>query len=138
MTNWLFSVAVAACMTYLILSAPRADDFTGEIVTAPVSKIVDGDTFYLSGLKDRIRVWGIDAPEMKDRAGRKAKLALGRIVGRDPLRCQMKEKDRYGRHVALCTLPDGRDIAAEMIREGHAVEFKRYSKGYYRNISAGE
>ena len=39
--------------------------------------------------------------------------------------------DRYGRTVARCSV-DGRDLGAEMVRLGWAVDFPRYSKGFYR------
>ena len=118
-------VAVAAFMT--ACGPPRAE-IPAARITAAVIKIVDGDTFYLQGLPDRVRVWGIDAPELDEEGGRASTGYLATLIGSRPLTCHLRGKDRYGRHVALCNLPDGRDIAAEMIRAGHAVEFVRYPK----------
>lgn len=42
------------------------------------------------------------------------------------------DTDRYGRTVAQCWLPDGRDLACEMVKAGWAVDMPRYSKGAYR------
>ena len=48
------------------------------------------------------------------------------------LTCEQHQRSRsYGRLVALCRLPDGRDVAAEMIEAGQAREWCRYSRGYY-------
>ena len=55
----------------------------------------------------------------------------GLISGRT-LHCEVRDMDRYGRYVAQCFLPDGRDIAAEMIRAGVAQECCRFFfRGYY-------
>jgi endonuclease YncB( thermonuclease family) len=37
----------------------------------------------------------------------------------------------YGRFVAQCFLPDGRDITGEMLRAGVAREYCSYSRGFY-------
>jgi hypothetical protein len=49
------------------------------------------------------------------------------------LSCAVLDIDRYGRLVAQCFLPDGRDIAVEMIHSGAATEYCRYSCGFYRS-----
>lgn len=54
----------------------------------------------------------------------------GLIAGKR-LTCAIRDVDRYGRLVGQCFLPDGRDIAAEVIRSGAALEYCRYSRGYY-------
>ena len=66
----LFVAALAACAGYANLpdgSGPpatsSADSFTGV-----VTRVVDGDTFWLNSQDVRIRVWGLDAPE-RDQAG---------------------------------------------------------------------
>lgn len=101
------------------------------MLEARVSKILDGDTFTLSGVSRRIRVWGLDAPEWNHPGGSAATATLRKLISGKHLRCQLRDMDRYGRHVAQCFLPDGRDIAAEMIRAGVATEYCRYSRGYY-------
>jgi endonuclease YncB( thermonuclease family) len=53
------------------------------------------------------------------------------MISGETLTCQVLDMDRYGRYVAQCFLPDGRDIAAEMIRAGVATEYCWYSGGFY-------
>ena len=99
---------------------------------ATVSKVIDGDTFALQGESRRIRVWGLDAPEWNRPGGADATATMRQLVSGQRLQCQIRDVDRYERIVAQCFLPDGRDIAAVMIRAGVASEYCRYSRGYYR------
>jgi len=57
--------------------------------------------------------------------------ALRNLISGNTLRCDVLDIDRYERLVAQCFLPDGRDIAAEMIRSGAATEYCRFSRGFY-------
>jgi len=54
-------------------------------LTAPtfaghVERVVDGNTFYMSGQGVRIRVWGLDAPETGNAGGSAATAAMSRLV----------------------------------------------------------
>lgn len=63
---------------------------------AKVSKIVDGDTFTLSGESRRIRVWGLDAPEWNHGGGAAATATLRGMISGKRLRCAVLDIDRYG------------------------------------------
>jgi endonuclease YncB( thermonuclease family) len=110
---------------------PAAQAQNSATIEAKVSKVLDGDTFTLSGESRRIRVWGLDAPERDQRGGSAGTATLRSLISGKTLRCSVLDIDRYGRLVGQCFLPNGRDIAAEMIRSGAAREFCRYSRGYY-------
>jgi endonuclease YncB( thermonuclease family) len=101
------------------------------LLEARVSKVLDGDTFTLKGESRRIRVWGLDAPEWNHAGGSAATSTLRSLISGKQLRCAVLDVDQYGRLVAQCLLPNGSDIAAEMIRSGTATEYCRYSGGYY-------
>lgn len=116
---------------FLFLEGGMARAEEAPILEARVSKILDGDTFTLSGESRRIRVWGLDAPEWNHQGGSTATSTLHSLISGKQLRCAVLDVDRYGRLVAQCLLPNGRDIAAEMIRSGTATEYCRYSGGYY-------
>lgn len=126
-----FSLLVSIAAALLLLAGPVAQAEEAPILEAKVSKILDGDTFTLRGESRRIRIWGLDAPEWNDRGGSAARSTLRSLISGERLRCAVLDIDRYGRLVAQCLLPDGRDIAAEMIRSGAAAEFCRYSRGFY-------
>ena len=121
--------AIATAVVLLTVPDARAEE--APILDARVSKVLDGDTFTLSGESRRIRVWGLDAPEWNHQGGSTATSTLRSLTSGKHLRCAVLDIDRYGRFVAQCLLPDGRDIAAEMIRSGAATEYCRYSSGYY-------
>lgn len=99
------------------------------ILTLAAYAVTDGDTLKSGGVG--VRLWGIDAAEMSAPAGPAARAALGRLTGGATLRCEVRDIDRYRRIVARCALPDGRDLACEMVRAGHARDWPRYSGGAY-------
>lgn len=102
-------------------------------LSQPRPEVIDGDTLRLNGVTWRLH--GIDAPEAKQTcadgwwAGQEAHRALGRIVWTRKVECEEIAKDRYGRSVGRCTA-DGEDIGTQMVREGYAWAFTRYSWKY--------
>jgi endonuclease YncB( thermonuclease family) len=104
----------------------------GDVVGYP--RVVDGDTLTIG--ETRVRLWGIDAPEMSAAGGAEARDFLARRIEGQPVRCAPKNRDRYGRTVAMCFL-DREDIAAMMVRAGHARDWPRYSGGFYAKRPPG-
>ncbi len=96
-----------------------------------VTRVVDGDTLYISGLDTRIRLWGLDAPERGRKGGHRATRMLREIAHGRHLTCREVGVDRYDRVVGQCFLPDGGDVTALMIESGAAQEYVRYSGGHY-------
>jgi endonuclease YncB( thermonuclease family) len=103
-------------------------------------RVIDGDTIAIG--PQRIRLWGIDAPESAQectmpwgaqKCGQDATRALrGLLAGREVV-CQRKDTDRYLRMVAICVTADGRmQLNAEIVRQGWAIDYARYSAGAYR------
>lgn len=100
------------------------------------ARVVDGDTLELAG--ERVRLFGIDAPELDqvcDRGGAAwacgaaARDMLAKIVAGGRLTCAVQDVDRYGRAVAVCLRQDT-DVAALMVRQGGAMAYRRYSDRY--------
>ena len=100
------------------------------------ARVIDGDTFAVAG--QRVRLHGIDAPETRQTCsrdgrkwacGRAATKAMRRLVGRDPVRCEVRNRDRYGRAVATC-FAGGRDLQRQLVRQGLALAYRRYSTRY--------
>ena len=127
-------VALAAFAGYANLpdgaagpAANSADTFAGG-----VTRVVDGDTFWISSASERIRVWALDAPEVGTPRRSHATAALESLISGRQLTCRQRDIDRYGRIVAQCFLPDGRDIAGVMIESGVAEEYCRYSGNHCR------
>jgi micrococcal nuclease len=114
----------------VVIGAANVNAQQSDGLEARVSKVFDGDTFTLSGESRRIRVWGLDEPEWDERGGSNATETLRSLISGKTVTCNVVDIDRYGRLVAQCFLPDGRDIASEMIRSGAASEYCRYSRGF--------
>jgi len=89
------------------------------------TRIVDGDTFEIAG--QRIRLFGIDAPENRDKGGSESARELKRLIGNSNPVCERIENDRYGRVVGYCIIR-GADIALAMVRAGQAVAWCYYLK----------
>ena len=93
--------------------------------------VIDGDTINITGT--HIRLDGIDAPESDQPCtdakgaiwpcGRSATSELRAHIRGEELTCRRKALDKYQRVIAVCTLPDGSDINAWMVREGWAVAY---------------
>ena len=100
-------------------------------------RIVDGDTLEVAG--ERVRLHGIDAPELSQRCeragggrwacGRWARDELAALVAGQALRCDPVERDRYGRVVAKC-FAGGIDIGEEMVARGAAHAYRKYALDY--------
>lgn len=104
--------------------------------SAPV-RVIDGDTLGIGG--ERIRLYGIDAPESGQtceragdpwQCGLAATAALTAWLDGKATECVELERDRYDRAVSTC-LADGRDVGEWMIQQGWAVEYLQYSDGRY-------
>jgi endonuclease YncB( thermonuclease family) len=46
----------------------------------------------------------------------------------------VKDEVSYDRIVAECLLPDGTDLAAELVKQGLALDWPKFSGGKYRNL----
>ncbi|WP_417685369.1 thermonuclease family protein [Roseibium sp.] len=84
--------------------------------------------------KTQVRLFGIDAPELDHPYGKKAKWALISLCRGQAVRAEVTELDDYGRAVARCYLNDGRDLSAEMVRQGLAIDWPKFSGGRYRTL----
>lgn len=91
--------------------------------------VIDGDTIDISGT--RIRLAGIDAPEMDHPYGKTAKWQLVNLCKGQEVRAVFDGDRSHDRVVATCYLPDGRDLSAEMVRTGHAIDWPKFSLGKY-------
>lgn len=94
--------------------------------------VVDGDTVVIQ--KTQIRLFGVDAPEMDHPHGKNAKWALVNLCKGHTIRAEVTEQDAYGRTVAKCYLPDGRDLSAEMVKLGLAIDWPKFSGGKYSSM----
>lgn len=125
--DWLLAAALLAVTALIVarLDQVSTRTFGGRAV------VIDGDSLEIGAL--RVRLKGIDAPELAQTCGREGEdYACGRQA-RDALKamvapgvsCSGSERDRYDRFLARCTA-DGRDINRAMVSSGWAVAFGAY------------
>lgn len=98
--------------------------------------VVDGDTLVIG--KTQIRLFGVDAPELSHPHGKSAKWALFSMCKGQVVRAEVTQKDSHGRTVAQCYLQDGRDLSAEMVKIGFALDWPKFSGGKYRSLESPE
>lgn len=101
----------------------------GKYTYGPVERVVDGDSFIFDGR--RIRLWGIDAPENDTPEGLAATSFLRELVAGEDISCTYGGIGPYGRTIAQCWVGGVYDIAWILVRNGFAVDWPEYSKGYY-------
>ena len=100
-------------------------------------RVIDADTWDVGG--DRVRLHGIDAPELDQTCtrasgelwfcGRWASQQTKRQFGGAWARCDAVDHDRYGRIVARCFV-DGADAGQHLVQSGWAYAYRRYSMAY--------
>ena len=94
--------------------------------------VIDGDTIDIGGT--RIRLAGIDAPEMDHPYGKNAKWTLVNLCKGQEIRAVFDGDLSHDRTVATCYLPDGRDLSSEMVRAGMAIDWRKFSGGKYASL----
>jgi len=112
----------------LLLLLPATPLLAGETYTGRCVGVHDGDT--ISVLKAsravKIRLEGIDCPELGQDFGTRAKQFTSTLVFAKDVQVKEYYADRYGRMVARIYV-EGRDSSLELLRAGLAWHFKKYS-----------
>lgn len=140
------ALAVAA----LAAIPPAAAQQTDRIVSG-YGYSIDGDSLVIAG--DRIRLAGIDAPELEQEgedkigrtypAGRFARDMLAAIIADQSIGCRVLpqkdgEKDAQGRYVAICATSTVPDVGAQMIGRGWALVDRSGETAIYGNYVQAE
>jgi len=91
--------------------------------------VTDGDTSTV--LRDRhqqikVRLWGIDTPERGQDFGARARQAKSEMAFGKTGEVEEVDRDRYGRAVAVVTLPDGQMLIEKLVSAGYAWVYRRY------------
>ena len=131
---------------FLILFSSAS--FSEKIIEGKV-KIIDGDTIHIE--KNKIRLHGIDAPEIdqtctiKDKVwncGIESSLELKKLILDNNISCVVSDIDKYNRYIAECFI-NNQNINELMVRNGWAIAYRYYSldfiddEGIAKNNKAG-
>ena len=100
-------------------------------LSGKVVSVHDGDT--VTVLQDarqiKVRLYGIDAPELKQPYGKKSRQFLANLIAGKVVEVNENGKDRYKRTIGTIYL-DGKDINAQMVEAGYAWAYRKFSKKY--------
>lgn len=90
-----------------------------------VTRVIDGDTF-ITNKGDRVRLIGVDAPELPSLRGIESKMYLNQLIHNKVVILERDEisdnKDKYGRLLRYVYL-DKKDVNLHMIKSGYAEPY---------------
>ena len=127
MNNKLYAAIIAAVALLFGAVAycyAQSDDYLATCV-----RVIDGDTVDLADAEQklhRVRIVGMDAPELAQPYGRTAKEALARLILRKELHVLPTGLDKYDRELAVLrydSVIGPIDVAETMISAGHAFSY---------------
>ncbi|EAV47249.1 nuclease (SNase-like) protein [Methylophilales bacterium HTCC2181] len=104
-------------------------------VKGRVIRVVDGDTIILQEMNGKIikvRLLGIDAPELDQPFGYESSALLTSFVENKMVYVASNKKDRYQRLLGKVLMKE-KDINYQLIKNGYAWHFKRYSSNQKKN-----
>jgi endonuclease YncB( thermonuclease family) len=96
------------------------------------AKVVTGDVLEVEG--QRVRLQAVDAPAVRTAQGQRARTEMRRIIGREPVGCELLELEPPSPHVKQGWIGRCRagevDVAQELVRRGWARALQRYGDSY--------
>lgn len=119
---------VAAAAATLVAASAHAFAPQPSGVIAGRPYVTDGDTLRFGAV--RVRLHGIQAPEMNTAEGQASRRHLVGIVGAAEVRCVDTGGRSYERVVARCFVGSA-DLAGLMVAQGWAFDWPRFSGGRY-------
>jgi micrococcal nuclease len=129
-----------SCFWICFLSLPIYGQFD---LYAQVVRVTDGDTITIQAgnLEFRVRLHGIDAPDLRQPMGTEARLMLQRLLGvgtgriSDPptVRLMVTDIDRFGRIIARVFVED-QEVNLSLLELGYAWHYLEFdqSQDYVR------
>jgi len=127
-------VTAFALLVLVALIAAKLND-AAKIEHLGAFHAADGDSLTLGA--ERLRLEGIDAPELNQSCqragkawacGRSAREALQDMMLASGTLCQGSRRDRYDRLLVVCRSEADGDINAAMVRRGMAISYGGYAK----------
>ena len=115
---------ISVCLLLLSCTASQAED------AYTVSYVYDGDTVELkhAGIRLKLRLTDIDAPERNQQYGQKARRALIKLCtgSNITINVNFSGMDKYGRHLGRLQC-NQIDVSLYMAAQGHAWYTEKYS-----------
>ncbi|PIT70470.1 thermonuclease family protein [Bartonella tribocorum] len=137
-----FSIFIAVIIviimaTYFKKNQPflEKEKFFSQTFVEGKASVIDGDSIIISSIK--VRLVGIDAPELHQFCGKKnarypcglkAKKYLEQLLENQTVTCYWHKTDRYHRILATCQTKQVSNINAMLVQNGWAVSYYDYPK----------
>lgn len=129
LSAWIAGATLAVPLALLTPAAALAREALPGLLGGVAVRVQDGDSFLVraaDGLRHRIRIEGIDAPEKGQPFADAARDHLESLVLDRPLELRVSKTDPYGRLVAQ--VHNGQlDVGLAMISAGLAWHFRRFA-----------
>tara|TARA_B100001142_G_scaffold197292_1_gene196145 strand:- start:503 stop:1030 length:528 start_codon:yes stop_codon:yes gene_type:complete len=137
-------LAISICLIFFFLTYNDVRSKEIKIISG-IAKVTDGDTIKIK--KNKIRLFGIDAPESKQQCqkpwlsifflsldkdypcGEISTKRLKSKIDNEYITCKSINKDRYKRFIAECYIKKT-NINRWMVLNGYAVAYRKYSKKF--------
>jgi len=115
---------IAFAVLLLVSSLAHAGPYEGRVVG-----VSDGDSITVldsAKRQHKVRLAGIDAPELKQAFGQASKRSLSALVFGKTVVVETEKRDRYDRQIGK-VLVEGRDANLAQIEAGFAWHYKQYA-----------
>jgi endonuclease YncB( thermonuclease family) len=118
----------------IVLAFGLADARAAEIVAT--ARVINGDTLVIG--QQRVRLYGIDAPETRQRCwasgiryncADQAKATLTHLTRDKDVKCRLESYDAFGQFLGTCTV-GALDINRELVRQGWALAYREFTMAY--------
>lgn len=124
---WRRFIATALIIALVDPQVLARDGHVPQEFLARVVHVHDGDTLWVEpeegGPRIKLRLDGVDAPEICQAGGEASRDALARHLQNQSVQVRTRHLDRYGRPLARLKVEEG-DVGAWLVREGHAWSYR--------------
>ncbi len=119
--------AASGCLLSVFFLFITGNVDAATVFNGKVTYVADGDTLWVQpdtgGTPRKLRIDGIDAPEICQAGGAASRALLAQMVLHQQVRVAVRRQDVYGRGLARVWL-NGNDLGAQMVRSGQAWSYR--------------
>lgn len=102
-----------------------------QTLSGKVVRVSDGDTITIldtTKTQTRVRLYGIDCPEIGQDFGQSAKKYVSDLIAGEIVYIEIKDIDRYGRTVGIVWTGDSLNVNLDLLKAGLAWHYKYFDK----------